>query len=93
MSCGIFISFPSHDQLGQVGYFKSGNNLEFTNMTHLNKPDTIDLSMVIPFDNLDEEDEINIPQDILDQAVEMLFSKFGGTLSIPADKTSNSIDN
>ena len=49
--------------------------------------------MILPFDSLDEDDEISIPQDMLGETIEIVFSKFGATLSAPADKTSNSIDN
>ncbi len=62
-------------------------------MTSSNKPDKIELSMVLPLDNLDEDDEINIPKDMESQLVKLLFQEFVKTLGIPADQTSNSIDN
>lgn len=78
---------------GNIGYYKNGNNIMFHNMNSSNKPNMVDLNMVVPFDALDEDDPISIPQDLVDSTIEMVFQKFVNTLNIPADKTSNSIDN
>ena len=78
---------------GQIGYFKSGTNLMFSNMDSTNNPDSINIEMVLPFDHLDEDDEINIPADVLAEIVDGVFVDFARTLQIPTDEINNSIDN
>ena len=76
----------------QIGYFKSGVNLMFTNMTASNNPPTVNIEMVLPFGALDEDDEINISTDMVSQVVEAVFTDFTRTLQIPVDEVNNSID-
>ena len=78
---------------GQIGYFKSGSNLMFANMTASNNPDKINIEMVLPFGSLDEDDEINIPADVVAEVVELVFTDFTRTLQIPTDDVNNSIEN
>jgi hypothetical protein len=89
----LYAGLVSSTLENQIGYVKNGNTIEFENMTASNNPDKVDISMVLPFDSLDEDDAINIPQDMIDQAVDLLVIEFKDTLGIPADQTSNSIDN
>jgi len=89
----LYANLESSTLEGQIGYYKQGNAIEFSNMTYSNKPDAVDISMVLPFDALDEDDAINIPQDMLDQAIDIVFNKYAKTLGIPPDEIANSIDN
>lgn len=89
----LYIDLISQDLEGNIGFHKSGNNIEFVNMTEKNRPKTVELQMVLPFNNLDEDDNINIPADMIDQVVEICFQKFSNTLNIPADQTNNATDN
>lgn len=77
----------------QIGFYKSGATLEFVNMTKSNKPSTVNIIMVVPFDYLDEDDEINIPADVRGQVIDSVFKQFSMTLQLPTDETSNSKDN
>lgn len=77
---------------GNIGYYKQGNNLFFVNMNSSNNPDTVDLVLALPFESLDEDDEINIPSDMLDEVIERVVMKFVRTEQIPSDDTNNSID-
>jgi acetolactate synthase regulatory subunit len=77
----------------QIGYFKSGTNIMFVNMTASNNTDKVNIDMVVPFGALDEDDEINIPADMLGKVVDVVFMDFVKTLQIPVDETNNSIDN
>jgi hypothetical protein len=76
----------------QIGYFKSGVNIMFANMNASNNPDKINMELVVPFGSLDEDDEINIPTDIISKVVDIVFSDFIKTLKIPVDEVNNSID-
>ncbi len=77
----------------QIGYFKSGTNLMFVNMFPTNNPATVNIEMVLPFGALDEDDEINIPADVVGEIVDGIFVDFARTLQIPTDEVNNSIDN
>ena len=61
-------------------------------MNSSNNPDTVDLVLALPFESLDEDDEINIPSDMLDEVIERVVMKFVRTEQIPSDDTNNSID-
>jgi len=78
---------------GQVGYAKSGTTIVFSNMEYKNAPKTVDLSMVLPFDELDEDDEINIPKDMEGMAVSTLVQEYRAVLELPVDEVPNSNDN
>jgi hypothetical protein len=77
---------------GSIGYYKQGNNLFFVNMNSTNNPETVDLVLALPFESLDEDDEINIPSDMLDEVIERVVMKFVRTEQMPTDDTNNSID-
>lgn len=85
-------SLPSMSLETQIGYYKSGGTLEFVNMTASSKPDTINIIMAIPFDALEEDDEINIPADLRGQVIDSVFKQFSGTLQMPGDDVSNTMD-
>ncbi len=87
----LFAGLASSSLEGKVGYYKSGINLIFTNMDSSNNPSTVNIEMAIPFDALDEDDELNIPTDIIAQVVESVFTDFVRTLQIPEDEVNNGI--
>lgn len=89
----LYDGLASEQLEGNVGFHKSGNSIEFVNMTDKNAPKTVDLHIVLPFEALGEDDPINIPADLLEQTIEILFQKFNNTLQQPADQTSNATDN
>ncbi len=77
----------------QIGYFTSGTTFMFVNMFPTNNPATVNVEMVLPFGDLDEDDEINIPADVVGEIVDSIFVDFARTLQIPTDEVNNSIDN
>lgn len=89
----LFKGLAASSLEGQVGYFKSGINLIFTNMNASNNPDKVNIDMALPFGALDEDDEINIPADVLAEVVDGVFTDFSRTLQIPTDEVNNSIEN
>ncbi len=62
-------------------------------MTGSNNPETVNIEMVLPFDSLDEEHELNIPADVVGEVVETVFGKFTNTLNISEDNVNNNIEN
>lgn len=76
---------------GRIGYYKEGAKLIFINMNSLNNPESVDLVLALPFDSLEEDEEINIPSDMLDEVIERVVLKFARTLGIPEDEINNSI--
>ena len=89
----LFRGLASSSLEGQIGYFKSGTNLMFVNMNASNSPNAVNIEMVLPFGALDEDDEINIPADVVGEIVDGIFVDFARTLQIPSDEINNSIDN
>jgi len=57
-----------------------------------NLPENVSITMTLPLDKIDEDDELNIPADMVEQVVEQVFEKYVKTSSIPADEENNSID-
>jgi len=78
---------------GNIGFYRNGSRLVFTNMDYSNKPEFVSVTMLLPFGNLDEEDEISLPVDMIDEIVEIVFSKFANTSQFPADEINDSNDN
>jgi hypothetical protein len=78
---------------GNIGFYRLGGNLVFVNMNNANKPNEVSVTMLLPFGNLDEDDEINIPSDMVDEVIEIVFSKFAKTLQIPIDEVNDTKDN
>jgi hypothetical protein len=76
----------------QIGYFINGNDVVFVNMDSMNNVKNVDVTMILPFDHLDEDDDINIPADMLKYVVNNVFNEYAATLGIPGDETANSID-
>jgi len=89
----LYAGLDSASLEGQIGYYKSGVNLMFSNMNSTNNPTTVNIEMVLPFGALDEDDEISIPTDVLAEIVELVFTDFVRTLQIPVDEVNNGIDN
>ena len=89
----LYAGLSSSTLEGKIGYFKSGINLIFSNMTASNNPKTVNVEMVLPFGAMDEDTDINIPADVLAEIIEMVFVDFVRTLQIPTDEVNNSIDN
>lgn len=78
---------------GNIGFYRLGGNLMFVNMDNSNKPEELSVTMMLPFGNLDEDDEINLPSDMIDEVIEIVFSKFAKTLQIPIDEVNDTKDN
>ena len=78
---------------GLIGFYRSGNDLVFVNMTNINKPEKISITMLLPFGSLDEDDEMTIPADMVDEVIETVFVKYAKSLQIPTDETNDSNDN
>ena len=62
-------------------------------MNSTNNPTRVNIEMTLPFGALDEDDEINIPTDVLAEVVELVFTDFVRTLQIPTDEVNNGIEN
>jgi hypothetical protein len=88
----LFDGLASKCLEGNIGFYKEGGKLMFTNMDSTNNPSTVDLTMVLPLDHLGEDDEINMPADLLGEVVEVVFGKYANTSQIPSDDINNSID-
>lgn len=88
----LHMDLPSSALEGMIGYYKEGTKAYFANMSAANNAKLVDLTMVLPLDMLGEEDEINIPADMLELVIEDIVRKFSGTLQMPSDETSNSTD-
>jgi len=78
---------------GNIGYYRVGLYLHFVNMTSFNKPKELNVTLLLPFSKLDDDDSINIPSDMLDEAIEMVFMKYAKTLQIPIDNINDTNDN
>tara|TARA_R110000803_G_scaffold16197_6_gene44483 strand:+ start:4747 stop:5361 length:615 start_codon:yes stop_codon:yes gene_type:complete len=89
----LFAGLASSSLEGQIGYFKAGANLEFANMTGSNNPKTVNIEMLIPFDSLDEDDQINIPADVLSDVMDNVYEKYSQSLKKPLDEVNNNIEN
>jgi hypothetical protein len=88
----LYAGLESSSLEGFIGYYKQGNKLFFVNMDSSNNPETVNLVLALPFESLDEDDEINIPSDMLEEVIERVVLKFARTITIPSDDTNNSID-
>lgn len=78
---------------GLIGFYREGTSLMFVNMNQSNKPESVSVTLLLPFGNLDEDDEITIPADMVDEVIEIVFIKYAKTLQIPTDETNDSNDN
>tara|TARA_B110000858_G_scaffold192470_1_gene243260 strand:- start:2081 stop:2695 length:615 start_codon:yes stop_codon:yes gene_type:complete len=87
----LYAGLASASLEGQIGYYKSGVNLMFSNMNSTNNPKTVNIEMALPFGSLDEDDEISIPADILAEVVESVFTDFVRTLQLPSDEVNNGV--
>lgn len=88
----LYDGLPSCSLEGKIGYNKEGNKLNFVNMGYDLKPESVNITMTLPLDAMDEDEEINIPADMVDEVVERVFQKYTTTLQIPSDEVNNSID-
>jgi hypothetical protein len=88
----LFDGLASSCLEGRIGFYKEGGRVYFTNMDSSNNPSSVEITMVLPMDNLNEDDEINIPADMVEQVVEVVVAKYTNTLGIPSDDINNSID-
>lgn len=78
---------------GLIGFFRTGNDLIFVNMTAINKPEKVSVTMLLPFGSLDEDADISIPSDMVDEVIEIVMVKYGKSLSLPKDEINDSNDN
>jgi len=77
---------------GSIGYYREGTMLKFVNMTSQNKPENVFVKMVLPIDSLEEDDEINIPKDMVDEVVSAVMQKYYPPIQLPSDQNNNSND-
>ena len=78
---------------GLIGFYRIGTDLIFVNMTDVNKPEKVSITLLLPFGSLDEDDEMSLPADMVDEITEIVFIKFAKTLQIPTDEKNDSNDN
>lgn len=88
-----FRGMEASNLAGNIGFYRNGKNIVFTNMSVTNKPENVSITLLLPFGNLDEEDEISLPLDMIDEIVEVVFSKFANTSQIQSDEVNDSNDN
>jgi hypothetical protein len=88
----LYVDLPSFSLEGNIGYYREGARLYYVNMTASNNPSSVNITMTLPLDNIDEDDELNLPADMVGEIVEIVFEKYLRTLGIPHDEENNSID-
>jgi hypothetical protein len=88
----LYAGLASCSLENNTGYYREGSRLYFINMDVTNLPENVSITMTLPLDKIDEDDELNIPADMVEQVVEQVFEKYVKTSSIPADEENNSID-
>jgi hypothetical protein len=88
----LYSNLPSCSLESNVGYYREGARLYFINMSVTNLPENVNITMTLPLDKIEEDDELNIPADMVDVVVEQVFEKYARTLGIPTDEENNSID-
>lgn len=78
---------------GNIGFYRSGLNLYLVNVTSINNPTKLSITMLLPFSTLNEDDDMNLPSDMVDEVVEVVYKKFLTTLQFPTDNINDSKDN
>jgi len=87
----MFNGLTSHCLSGRKGYYKEGSRLYFTGIEDWRVPKDIDITMILPFGDLDEEEEFEIPDDMQSDLVRMTYDFFAATRN-PEDVDNNSKD-
>lgn len=88
----LYNGLASSSLESQTGYYREGARIYFINMDVTNLPENVNITMTLPLDAIDEDDELNIPADMVGEVVEQVFEKYAITLNIPNDEENNSID-
>lgn len=78
---------------GNIGFFREGNKLILVNVSNMNKPDKLNITMLLPLEILDEDDTISVPTDMIDEVIEIVFAKYANTTQIKQDETNDTNDN
>lgn len=78
---------------GNIGFFREGNKLILVNVSNMNKPDKLNITMLLPLERLDEDDTISVPTDMIDEVIEVVFAKYANTTQIKQDETNDTNDN
>lgn len=78
---------------GNIGFFREGNKLILVNVSNMNKPDKLNITMLLPLERLDEDDTISVPTDMIDEVIEIVFAKYANTTQIKQDETNDTNDN
>lgn len=75
-----------------VGYYKENDKIYYVNMDGLNKPTGVMMKMIVPLDGIDEDANINIPADIQEEIIEIVFSKYAAASQLQKDNNSDNLD-
>jgi len=75
---------------GKSGFFREGNKIILVNVSEINNPKKLNITMLLPFDRLDEDDSVTVPADMVDEAIEIVAAKFANTSQLKQDETNDS---
>jgi len=88
----LYSNLQSSSLEGNTGFYREGARIYFVNMTKTNLPETVNITMTLPLDSIEEDDDLNIPVDMVNEVIEQVFEKYARTLGIQDDEENNSID-
>lgn len=76
----------------EIGFYEENVNIRFVGMTDARRAVAVDVKVVAPFSEIDEDETINIPPDVQDRVVMKIVQQYAPIAGAPVDETSDNID-
>ncbi len=72
----LFDGLDAQSLEGRVGYYTEKDRAIFVNVSALNSPTSVIVTMLAPLDGIAEDEQINIPLDIQGEAIDRVIAHF-----------------
>lgn len=88
----LYSGLKSSGLEGNIGHYIEGNYAYFVNMNVSNNPEKVMVKMILPLEGIEDDASINVPADMQDEIIEMVFSKYAQAESLPKDVVNDNLD-
>ena len=72
----LFDGLAAQGLEGRIGYYPESDKCIFVNMTAISNPASVVVTMLAPLNGMDEDTQINIPDDIQGEAIDRVIQHF-----------------
>lgn len=72
----LFDGLDAQGLEGRIGYYTESDRAIFVNMTAINSPSSVIITMLAPLSGMPEDQQINIPDDIQSEAIDNTIAHF-----------------